>query len=379
MIQTIVYFTDSDGFGGVELAMLHLLARLDRQRWQPVLFHHAEPGLVPLLEQAQHLGVKLREVRRMPLGRQGALLVSQFVKELRAERPAVFHAHLTWPLACKYALVGAVMARIPAVVATEHLFIDLPYNRSTRIQQRLLAAGVHCYIAVSHQLARHLQQAFQIPGRKIKVVHPAIPVDRFNQSVNTTLRVSLTRPTKQSLILTTARLDNQKGLCYLLEAARLVPEAVFVVAGDGPERTALEAKARELRLGDRIVFLGFRQDIPDLLASCDVFVLPSLFEGLPASVLEAMAAGKPVIATAIGGTDEAIVHGETGLLVPPADPTALAEAIQLVLSDPVRAQRMAAAGQARVQQEFSVETMVQRVTTIYDELLNSDEAAYVRQ
>jgi glycosyltransferase involved in cell wall biosynthesis len=129
-------------------------------------------------------------------------------------------------------------------------------------------------------------------------------------------------------------------------------------------------------VSDRVVFLGYRQDIPDLLASCDLFVLPSLFEGLPLSILEAMAAGKPVIASAIGGTDEAVLHGETGLLVPPADPTALAAAIHTVLSNPLLARRLAAAGKARVYRTFSAEAMVQRVTQTYEEILSSHEAPH---
>ena len=144
-----------------------------------------------------------------------------------------------------------------------------------------------------------------------------------------------------------------------------------MIAGEGPERSALEAQARTLGLADRVVLLGYRDDVCDLLASCDLFVLPSLFEGLPLSVLEAMAAGKPVVATAIGGTDEAVVHGETGLLVPPADAASLAKAIRTALSDPRLSQRLGAAGRARVYQEFSAQTMVRHITEIYDELLDS--------
>ena len=124
-------------------------------------------------------------------------------------------------------------------------------------------------------------------------------------------------------------------------------------------------------MSNRVIFLGYRDDVCDLLSSCDLFVLPSLFEGLPLSVLEAMAAGKPVVATAIGGTDEAVVHGETGLLVPPANPAALAKAMRMVLSDHVMSRRLGAAGRARAHQEFSTETMVQRITKIYGELLES--------
>ena len=143
---------------------------------------------------------------------------------------------------------------------------------------------------------------------------------------------------------------------------------MFVLAGTGPDRATLETLARALGVENRVLFLGYREDIPDLLANCDLFVLPSLYEGLPLSILEAMAAGKPVIASAIGGNNEVILHGENGLLVPKADPAALAAAIRAVLSDGALAGRLAEGGKSRVQRDFSVEAMVESVSQVYDEL-----------
>jgi glycosyltransferase involved in cell wall biosynthesis len=127
-----------------------------------------------------------------------------------------------------------------------------------------------------------------------------------------------------------------------------------------------------------VLFLGRRDDIPALLAQCDVCVLPSLSEGLPLAVLEAMAAGKPVVACAVGGVPELVADGQTGLLVPPADPQALAAAIRGLLSDPVLARQLAAAGQARVLQDFSIGAMVARITAIYEELLEKTHARHRR-
>lgn len=305
-------------------------------------------------------------------GKQTPARVARFVVALRAARPDVFHAHLNWPLACRYGLVAAVLARVPAVVATEHLFREIPWRRSILVQQ-IISAGVDRYIAVCHEVARRLRQTLRFPARKVQVVRNGIPLAPFERPANPALRATLAGATGRPIVLTTARLNEQKGHGYLLTAAVLVPEATFVLAGDGPHRAMLEARARALGLESRVVFLGYRQDVPDLLASCDLFVLPSLFEGLPLSVLEAMAADRPVVATAVGGTDEAVIHGQTGLLVPPADPAALAAAIRTVLADPALAHRLAAAGKAQVHREFAVAGMVRRVTHIYDELLDSRE------
>lgn len=369
MSQTVFYFTDSAGYGGAERALLTLLAGLDRARWQPVLIHHPEPGLAPLLAEVRRLEVALWCVPRLPDGLLGARRMPGFAHELRARRPHVFHAHLVAPLACKYGLAAACLARIPAVVATVHLFVDFKIDRSISFQQRLLAAHVGRYLPVSEEVARRLRQSLPIPAHKLQVIRNAIAADEYLRPADPSLRALLNGGTQHPVVLALARLAPQKGLSYLLQAAVQIPEAVFAIAGDGPERATLETQARTLGVDGRVIFLGYQTDVAALLAGCDVFVLPSLYEGLPISVLEAMAAGKPVVATAVGGTDEAVLPGQTGLLVPPADPLALADALRSILSNPTLARRLALAGQRRVQEEFTTAEMVQRVTQVYTELI----------
>jgi glycosyltransferase involved in cell wall biosynthesis len=374
MTQTVVHYLDSDEFGGTEQAVLHILSGLDRRHWQPVLFHHPGPGIAPLLKGAEALNVKLCQVPRMQGKLSLVTRLPRFVQELRAEQPAVFHAHLNGPLACKDGLIAAALARVRAIVATAQLFVDVPLSYFRYVQQRFVATRVDRYIAVSQDVAERLAKTYRIPARKINVVHNGIPLSSFSGAASTALRAALTGSAGMPIVLTAARLAEQKGLGYLLKAAALVPEAMFVLAGEGPERAKLEAQAGELGVSKRVLFLGYRQDVPELLACCDLFVLPSLFEGLPLSILEAMAAGKPVVASSIGGNDEAVVHEETGLLVPLGDPAALAGAIHRVLSNSDLARRLGAAGKARVQDHFSAETMVRQVTHVYEEVLSMHEA-----
>jgi glycosyltransferase involved in cell wall biosynthesis len=204
----------------------------------------------------------------------------------------------------------------------------------------------------------------------VQRVPNGIALPSFNRTVNPALKATLSKGAGHPIVSMVARLEPRKGQRYLIEAAAQVPEATFVFIGDGPDRAALEAQARAQGVADRVLFLGYREDIPDVLACCNLLVLPSFAEGMPLSILEAMAAGKPVIASAIGGTDEAVVHGETGLLVPPAKPSALAKAIQTVLSDPDLARRLGAAGRERAYQKFSAETMVGNVSRAYEEILS---------
>ena len=368
MTQTIVYFVDSAIFGGSEQALLHLLSGLDRQRWKPILFHHEGQGIAPLLEGAQRLDVQTRVIPRMQ-GLQIATSLPVFLKHIRLEHPAVFHAYLSWLLSCKYGLISAALADVPAVIATVQQFMHPPCGRTVYPQQQIVTRCVDQYIAVSHAVALQLQQTFHVPGQKIRVIHNGIPFARFDCPPDLTLRAELSQGTTRPIVLTVARLDQQKGHTYLFEAIRQVREATFVLAGSGPEKDALVAQACELGIQDHVKFLGDRKDIPQLLASCDLFVLPSIYEGLPLSILEAMAAGKAVVATAVGGIPEIVKDGETGVLVPSGDPVALARAIQSLLSNPIQVRKIGAAGRALVKQEFSSDGMVERINQVYEELL----------
>ena len=369
MIRTVLYYTDSSSFGGVEKTMLLHMEGLDRSVWQPVLAHHPEAGISALLQEAKHLDIRLLEMPRLPLGLSGARKVPAFKAMLHAEQPAVFHAHLSWPLACKWGLAAALFERVPAVVATLHLWVDTAYTPASRWQQSMIANKLGKYIAVSAEIAQKLEQVFNVPSSKIQVIHSSVETLRYVDASNLKAPAELTLIRDRPIILTVARLDQQKGLSTLLEAAAQVPEAVFAVVGEGPERSALEEQRQKLGLENRVIFAGFRQDIPAWLGHCNLFVLPSLYEGVPISLLEAMAAGKPVIASAIPGNQEAVTHAETGWLVPSGDSGALVKAIQLLLADQNLAQRLASAGQARVQSEFSSQAINQQVVQVYTELL----------
>jgi glycosyltransferase involved in cell wall biosynthesis len=369
MMRTVAYYTDCTEFGGAEQELLHLIAGLDRRQWRPMLFYHEGPGVGPLVAQARRLHVDLHATVPMPLGWQGALRAPGFAWQLHAMRPDVFHANLSWPLACKYGLVSALLARIPAIVATIQLFVEAPYSLATRAQQHWIANSIGRYIAVSGAVAEEMRHVFDLPAEKLVVIPNAIPIEDFAAAADPALHAELAGGTARPVVLSVARLAPQKGECYLLEAAAQIPEAVFVLVGDGPQRSALESQAATLGLTNRVRFLGHRSDVPALLAASDLFVLPSLYEGLPLSVLEAMAARRPVVATDIAGTREAVVDGITGLLVPPTDPGALAQALRRLLGDPALGAALTTAAYDRMQAEYSVATMVTRVTQVYEMLL----------
>jgi glycosyltransferase involved in cell wall biosynthesis len=364
--RSLFFYTDSRLPGGAERAMFMLLGALDPVEWQPTLLLDRAPGIEPLAARAAELGVAVRQVEPMPLGLQGARRLPGLVRLLRRERPQVFHAHLSWPLAAKWALAGAVLARVPVVLATVQLIPEFELERSSGLQLRALSRGVDRYVAVSAAMGRELAGRFHWPREKIEVVYNAVELNRFG-AASSPLRQELAG--ERPLVLTSARLDQQKGHQYLLAAAAEVPDAVFALAGEGEERQPLEEMASRLGVADRVLFLGERSDIPELLAACDVFALPSLYEGSSLAVLEGMAARRAVLSSRIEGTDELLEDGETGLLVAPRDSEALAEALRRLLADPGLRDRLGARARARAEADFSSEEMARRVTGIYAEEL----------
>jgi glycosyltransferase involved in cell wall biosynthesis len=364
--QSIFYYTDSRELGGAELSLLMLIEGLDRDAWEPTLLLDDDPGSAPLAERAQALGVGIRRLPPMPLGLGGGVRAAKLARWLRAERPAVFHATLSWPLAAKWALAAAVAARVPAV-ATVQLIPEFELERSSAWQLRALAAGVDRYVAVSRDVADELVARFHYPPAKVEVVYNAVRLERFEQPSPAGLREQLGRGLP--VVLTCARLDEQKGHDVLLQAAAQLPQVAFALAGEGPERARLQALAGELGIGDRVLFLGYRTDIPQLLAACDVFALPSLYEGSSLAVLEAMAASRAVVSSAIGGTDELIADGEDGVLVAPGEVEPLAAALRRLLADGERRERLGRRARERVEADFTPAAMRGRIVAIYEELL----------
>jgi glycosyltransferase involved in cell wall biosynthesis len=367
--HSIFFYTDSRVLGGAENAMFMLLESLDRDEWRPMLLLEDAPEVEPLARRAAELEVPVRRVASMPLGLGGARRAPGLVRLLRRERPAVFHAHMSSPVACKWGLAAAVLARVPAVLGTVQVGAYEPPNRSAYLQLRALARGVDRYLAVSGEIAAELTGRLHWPAEKVEVAYNAVDVERAAVSAPPGLRTQLGGSETRPLVLTPARLDAQKGHGVLLEAIAEVPDALFLLAGEGPERGALEARAAELGVAERVRFLGRREDVPQLLAACDVFALPSLYEGSSLAVLEAMAAGTAIVSSAIGGTEELIEDGRSGLLVAPGDAPALAAALRRLLGDTQLREEFAARARERVDAGLRREQNAERVAAVYRELL----------
>lgn len=358
-VRRIVHYTDSTVFGGAERAITVLMSEQRDAGLDTVLLH---PGAPELCRELDAAGVPHAPVPPMPEGPAGAARVPALVAELRRRRPDVFHAHLSWPMACKWALVAAAIARVGVVAATSQLFVDIPVTASRRAQLAVLHRVVDPLIAVSGDTADRMAGRLGWPRRSIRVVHNAVPAPAGDERAAARGRAVLG---DAPVALVVARLDEQKGHDVVLAAAAADPAARYVCVGDGALRGPLEDDAARRGLGDRVRFLGFRDDVPDLVAAAQFVVLASRYEGLPLSLLEAMAAGRAVVATDIPGTRELVHDGETGLLVPPDDPAALAAAVARLRDDAALRERLAVAGRAHVRAAHSSRAMADAVLAAY--------------
>jgi glycosyltransferase involved in cell wall biosynthesis len=357
----IVHLVISGGLAGGQVVALRL-ARAARGRGDEVTF--VAPAAGEFVDQAASEGfpVALADLNR-------AYRIRAAGRLRRPLREAdLLHTHT---------LAGAnVLSRLAsAVPIVAHLHIENHFRPATEPVLRRLdnwtARRCARLIAVSEDTRRAYERQGYPRGR-IEVVYNGVDVDGIGTGDG--LRAELGVPGDAPLVGEIARLCDVKGQRELIEALPSLPEARLVLAGidqeqGGAFQAGLERDAERLGVRDRVVFAGHRDDGARLLDSLDVFVLPSWTEGLPLVVLEAMARRRPVVATPVGGTAEVVADGETGLLVPPRDPHALAAAIRRLLDDADLRRRMGEAGYERVRTRFSAEAMERRVLEIYDEVV----------
>jgi glycosyltransferase involved in cell wall biosynthesis len=300
----------------------------------------------------------------------------RLMRFLRSRRVDVLHTHLFDPSVV--GLLAGFLAQTPVRTMTRH---HSDYH--TRINKRwhvrldqLCTALCHRVIAVSEHTAQVMREEERAPVGRLRVIHNGIDFDRMRLSspeAPDALRRQYA-PCGEFLILQVARLHPEKGHEYLFRALRLIRERLhrpvrLLVAGTGSSEGDYRRLVRELGIDDQVVFTGFRSDVPDLMAAADVLMLPSVAEAFGFVLTEALYLGTPVIACRVGGIPEIITHGVDGLLVPPASPVALADAVIESVRDEGRRSRMAAVGRQKVINKFGFEQMMRRYETLYAEML----------
>lgn len=288
---------------------------------------------------------------------------------LRAHRFDVLHSHNTQPFFD--AGLGSLLAGRPVLVHTDHAR-DFPDKFRYMAVEHLLSWRAFKVVGVSDHTTENLHRYERIARRKLVTIPNGIETRLFDRPVDVAaVRASLGAPPGSTVALFASRLEAQKDVPNLLEAFAGIkdrlPALHLVIAGQGTLRAELEARAAALGLAGRVTFAGVRLDIPDVLRAVDLFVLSSTWEGLPMVILESLAAGCPIVSTAVGGVPAAVIDGRTGLLVPPRDPAALGEAMLRMAGDPALRAAVAKAGQALFAERFSADAMARRYEALYEE------------
>ena len=351
--------------GGAERLAAVVAMKLDPARFESVLCASRQTDEPLLDRELEEAGIGV-----LPLGRRSTLdlLAWRPLVSLLRDGVDVVHAHMfgsnVW---------GTVLGRlsgVPVVVAHEHTwsFQGRPLRRF--LDRELVARWADVFVAVSAEDRRKMIEVEGVDPAKIRLIPNGIPSPANGTVAD--VRAELGIEPGAPVLGVVCELRAQKALEVLFEAAALLlpefPSLKVLVAGDGPERARLEEAALRLGVADTVLFLGIRRDVPAVLAAVDVAVLSSDYEGSPLSVMEYMAAAKPVVSTRVGGVPELLAEDVHGLLVQPRDPEALAEAVARLLRDPALAKRLGAEGRQRQQREFSLEAMVHRIEDLYEEL-----------
>lgn len=328
--------------------------------------HWKEDSPFPLLNlEAWEKGGGVLALLRLPTG------LLRLYRLLRRERFAAVLAftHHAGLLGLPLAWLACVPVRLAGHRGSIQ---DIP-RWMTRLHAWMVNRGIATLmVAVSERVRRKaIEEEGVLPERVIVIQNGIVPPSGadFSDVERRRARQRLGVPADFSLALTVGRLTEQKGQVHLLRAVPLVlerfPNIVFLLAGDGPLRTELEGEARQLGIIDAVRFLGTRSDVPDLLRLADLFILPSVSEGMPVALLEAMMVGLPVIASQVEGVDEIVQDGQNGLTVPPADPKALSQAILRLALDAELRQRLGAQAKSFVENRFTLEAMCHRYLELF--------------
>lgn len=357
---TVMHTESSKGWGGQENRTLHEAIGLRKLGARVLILCQPDSRLAV---RAQENGIEVRMVKMRKSFDLSAIW--QIMRVIREERVDIVNTH-SGRDSILAGIAGRLSSKKPVIVRTRHLALPI----TSKFTYSVLP---HMVVAVSEYVRQYLV-SLGIPAERVTTVTTGVNLSRFDPAAEAgTLKQELKLDEHCLLVGTVAILRFKKGHHVLLEAIpkilAAVPNAIFVFAGDGPQHENLSKAIEEKNLTQHVLLLGLRRDIPQVLESIDLFVLPTLEEALGTSFLEAMAMKKPVIGTRVGGVPEVIHEGKNGLLVNPGDPEDLANAVIRLLKSPDLAKSMGEQGRTFATTEFTVDRMCLRMHELYQTLL----------
>lgn len=353
---TLMHSESSLGWGGQENRTLQELRGLSNRGYRTLVLC---PSGAEIGKRAAAEGIAVRHCRMRKSYDVAA--VASIRRIIREERVDILNTH-SGRDSLLAGLAGRLSSRRPIIVRTRHLALPI----TSRISYRVLP---HRVVTVSEYVRRYLVGE-GVPAERVVAIPTGVDTTRFSPGAATgTIREELGLSPAVPLVGMVAILRKKKGHHILLDAVpdilRAVPEAVFVLAGDGPQWENVSRKIRSMGLSKKVFMLGLRRDVPNVIASLDLFVLPTLEEALGTSFLEAMAMEKPVVGTRVGGVGEVVVDGVNGCLVPPENSGELARATVALLRDGEGRRRMGIEGRKTVREKYTVEVMCGKMDALY--------------
>ena len=357
-------------WGGVGNQLLLLLKNYARDEFLPIVCSLRDKGVVG--EEIEDLGIEViclnRDFKRgfyWTVVKELRTLMKQ--RNIQIVRTHEYRANLHGRLA-------ALLAKVPCIVGSVHNVYnarDKKLNR--RILNRYLGIFTDRVVAVSEEVKKEIVRYDSVPENKVAVIYNGVDRKRFVDIDAQSIRSEFHIPKSTPIIGTVGRFFPQKGQKYLLEAVAKVrnkfPHIAVFVIGDGSLKEELQDHTKKLNIEQNIIFTGVRRDIPALLAAMDIFIFPSLWEGFGNALVEAMAAGKPIIATDIPSVREILDSGKSGIVVPPANSEAIARSLDLLLSDRALAENLGNAARERALSSFTIDSTVRGYSSLYRSIL----------
>ena len=359
--------------GGVERTLTSILPRLDKKKYKVYLCClFKRDKLADTMESLDIPIIKFKMRARLDFDGKyimGILRLARLMKKMQID---IVHTHLY--RANIAGRIAAKLAGVPVIIANEHN-IDSWKKFPQKLNDRVLARITDKIIVVSDAVKDFYVNKIGISENKIITIYNGVEIPKFQIHVNINKkREELGIKPDEKVITIIGRLHQQKGHCYFLKAAQIIgkkkPNVKFLVVGDGPLENQLRGMSNDLKIGKNIIFTGLRNDIPQILAMSDISVLTSLREGFSITVLESMAAGKPVIATNVGRNSEIIEHEKTGFIIPAQSPENLASYSLNIINNQELAKKMGQEAKKRVL-NFSIDRMVKKTENLYELLIQS--------
>jgi glycosyltransferase involved in cell wall biosynthesis len=364
------------GVGGAEKLLQLGLRHWDRERfdYEVGYFLPWKDALVPDFQRA---GIPVHCLNQRHA--YDLLALQRLVRLIRQNRVDVLHLHL--PYAGSIGRVIGRLAGVQAIIYTEHSLHE-HHHMLSQWANRLTYSWNDATICVSEAVRQSVLAHCKLNGHPtLNTIFNGIDLEEISHNLgdSATVRQELGVPADHQIVVHVANFNPQKRHEDLMKAVQLVvrqnPRVTFLLVGHGRLQPAVKAQARELNITENVIFTGFRTDAPRLMAAGDLSVLSSQFEGLPISLLEAMALGRPVVATNVGGVSEVVTDGVEGFLVDPLDPAQLADKILALLRDPELRQRLSENARRRVREKFSIQSMVTRTEALYRQVLSKKVGA----